>query len=258
MKKEYEHKQRLGICMSRTKNKTNSLKFPNIDYFSRKVISESRGTWDPPESFNKEAVGVCRCCVEFAQTGEWPSEDPACNDPSIDFDKFCTRRIDGSRGLGHFDYTQSGRDSVDDLLYILDHWEEPFYPASCLTDIGCSWGDGTTDVWPMWQDAMPCCVEGDLLPGDSGELDYECEFSTPLVCQLHDGNPIGSCEELGSCCRQGGGCEVMTECQCQMQDGSQCGGVCYWVGGTDCDQSNPCGFEMNHPESFNSDGNNDR
>jgi len=45
MKKEYEHKQRLGICMSRTKTKTKtkSSKFPNIDYFSRKVIGESHG-----------------------------------------------------------------------------------------------------------------------------------------------------------------------------------------------------------------------
>ena len=32
MKEEYEHKQRLGICMSRTGNKTKMKKFPNIDY----------------------------------------------------------------------------------------------------------------------------------------------------------------------------------------------------------------------------------
>lgn len=242
MKKEYEHKQRLGICMSRTKNKTNSLNFPNIDYFSRKVIGESRGVWDPPFDFDATALNACRCCVEFSDTGEWPENRPEdnlyCNWPSVNMDYFCTHRINGTSGLGHFNYTQTGTDNIKDILYMLDNWGKPFYPASCLTDPHCSWYPGG-DPWPYWEDTTGSCC----LP------DGTCATTTPLVCGLHNGDfgTSPSCERKGSCCFQGGeGCEELTECECEKAEGSS-----WHDDGGDCGQGgggNPCGSPAAPPD----------
>jgi len=205
------------------KNKTNSLKFPNIDYFLKKVIGESRGVWDAPHYFDKDGLQVCRCCVDFADTGRWPSRTE-CNWPSVEFDEQCVKRIDGSPGYGTFDYTESGKDEAGDILYMLDHWGEPWYPADCISNTGCLWGGWAP--WPYWEDAGPCCLE-----------DGTCTECTPFVCGLHMGDPGGtsSCEATGSCCFQNGNCEELTKCKCEKKNGA------FWDEGSDCGPNNPCG-----------------
>jgi hypothetical protein len=201
-----------------------------------KSIGQNRGTWEPPQTFNKEVLRVCSCCIEFADTGEWPS-GPECNQPSVDFDAHCVKRINGTPGYGTFNYTQANNevgDTVEDLLYMLDHFGEPFYPASCLTDVNCSWEGG--DHWPYWQDPEPCCLpEGN------------CANTTPLVCNLHGGNTGGSssCEATGSCCFQSGDCKVITECECEKLEGNS------WNEGGNCGQgggNNPCNPSIAPPQ----------
>ena len=88
--------------------------------------------------------------------------------------------------------------------------------------------------WSDPSEKLPisCCIE----------KGNRCIETTPVICDLYDGNPVGSCEEIGSCCMQNGSCEEMTECECQNLDGPVCGGICWWKADSDCGQSNPCDF----------------
>lgn len=150
------------------------------------------GVWDPPETFNEDALNVCRCCMEFDQNGVWPSGSQ-CNWPSVNLDQFCPTTISGTRGYGVFDYVKTDYkkgNTAEDLIYIKGHWGEPFYPASCLTDINCTWVN-FDKPWPWGEQSTACC-----LPNRT------CAEATPLVCDLHGGNSVysgGSCETGNPC-----------------------------------------------------------